>query len=58
MITQRHWLAILLRFLGKRDVIHYKVTGGFITIEQPMSEADMARFRAELELRHRFGVPR
>jgi hypothetical protein len=57
VITQRRWLATVLRWLGMRNVIHYRVTPGFVTIDHPLSEADVERFRADFE-RRRHRMPR
>lgn len=49
----RRWLRSLLGRIARRDVIEYEVDNGIITIDQPMSEADVARFRTQYERRHR-----
>lgn len=48
----RRWLAGLLRRIGKRDAIEYEHADGIITIDQPLSEADVERFRKEFQKDH------
>lgn len=43
----RRWLASLLRRIGKHDAIEYEYADGIVTIDRPMSEADMERFCRE-----------
>jgi hypothetical protein len=49
----RRWISSLLRRISRRDATEYEVGNGVITFNRPMSEADIERFRAEFERRHR-----
>lgn len=49
----RQWIGTLMRHLTGRDPIKYEVANCIITIDQPMSEADVRRFRADFARSHR-----
>jgi hypothetical protein len=49
----RRWISSLPRRISRRDATEYEVGNGVITFNRPMSEADIERFRAEFERRHR-----